>query len=42
MVTEMLMRAGVQVTDAEATLLAIGIHADTGDRALPPFVVLCM
>lgn len=35
MVTEMLKEkcetAGVRLTEAESTLLALGIHADTGD-----------
>jgi len=30
MVVERLMKAGVALTEAEATLLALGIHADTG------------
>jgi nanoRNase/pAp phosphatase (c-di-AMP/oligoRNAs hydrolase) len=29
-VVEMLKAANVHITDAEATLFAIGIHADTG------------
>jgi len=30
LVTELLMRENVRLTDAEATLLALGIHSDTG------------
>lgn len=34
LVVEMLKAADVPITDAEATLFAIGIHADTGEPAI--------